>query len=80
MAFYRLRIWSNGRAAEAKQRESIMGDVKKWGAEDFWGLGYEFDPQWLLTPAQQEIQDLTDKQIARVDSIVVAKEADIMEV
>ena len=24
-----------------------MGDVKKWGGEDFWGLGYEFDPQWL---------------------------------
>jgi alkylation response protein AidB-like acyl-CoA dehydrogenase len=33
-----------------------MGDVKKWGSEDFWGLGFEFDPQWLLTPAQQEIQ------------------------
>ncbi len=34
-----------------------MGDVKKWGSEDFWGLGYEFDPQWLLTPAQHEIQE-----------------------
>jgi alkylation response protein AidB-like acyl-CoA dehydrogenase len=30
--------------------------AKKWGSDDFWGLGYEFDPQWLLTPRQQELQ------------------------
>jgi alkylation response protein AidB-like acyl-CoA dehydrogenase len=30
--------------------------TKKWGSDDFWGLGYEFDPQWLLTPQQQELQ------------------------
>jgi len=29
---------------------------KMWGAEPFWGLGYEWDPQWVLTPAQQELQ------------------------
>ena len=29
---------------------------KMWGSEEFWGLGYEFDPQWSLTPAQQELQ------------------------
>ncbi len=33
-----------------------MSDKKMWGSEEFWGLGYEFDPQWLLTPAQQELQ------------------------
>ncbi len=33
-----------------------MSDVKKWGSEDFWGLGYDYDPQWLLTPAQIELQ------------------------
>jgi alkylation response protein AidB-like acyl-CoA dehydrogenase len=33
-----------------------MSDTKKWGSDDFWGLGYEFDPQWLLTPAQKELQ------------------------
>ncbi|MDH3691217.1 MAG: acyl-CoA/acyl-ACP dehydrogenase [Gammaproteobacteria bacterium] len=33
-----------------------MTDTKMWGSEEFWGLGYEFDPQWLLTPAQQELQ------------------------
>ena len=30
--------------------------VKKWGAEPFWGLGYEFDPQWQLTPKQKRLQ------------------------
>ncbi|MFP6740633.1 MAG: acyl-CoA dehydrogenase family protein [Alphaproteobacteria bacterium] len=34
----------------------MTDDVKKWGDEDFWGVGYEWDPQWLLTPAQQELQ------------------------
>lgn len=29
---------------------------KKWGWELFWGLNYNFDPQWMLTPAQQELQ------------------------
>ncbi|HVY52082.1 acyl-CoA dehydrogenase [Hypericibacter adhaerens] len=29
---------------------------KKWGDEDFWGLGYEYDPQWLLTDKQKELQ------------------------
>ena len=30
--------------------------TKLWGAEPFWGVGSEFDPQWTLTPAQQELQ------------------------
>lgn len=33
-----------------------MTDTKMWGSEEFWGLGYEFDPQWLLTPEQQALQ------------------------
>ncbi len=33
-----------------------MTDTKMWGSEEFWGLGYEYDPQWLLTPAQLELQ------------------------
>ena len=33
-----------------------MSDTKVWGAEEFWGLGYDFDPQWLLTPEQKELQ------------------------
>jgi alkylation response protein AidB-like acyl-CoA dehydrogenase len=30
--------------------------TKTWGKEPFWGLGYEWDPQWVLTPRQQELQ------------------------
>lgn len=30
--------------------------TKKWGAEEFWGLGDEFDPQWLLTDEQKKFR------------------------
>ena len=33
-----------------------MSETKIWGGAPFWGLGYDLDPQWLLTPAQKEIQ------------------------
>ncbi|MGH6894862.1 MAG: acyl-CoA dehydrogenase family protein, partial [Dongiaceae bacterium] len=33
-----------------------MSDIKMWGKEPFWGLGYEFDPQWLLTDEQKKLQ------------------------
>jgi alkylation response protein AidB-like acyl-CoA dehydrogenase len=33
-----------------------MSDNKIWGAEEFWGLGYEFDPQWVLTDDQKRLQ------------------------
>lgn len=33
-----------------------MNDVKQWGSQPFWGLGFEFDPQWFLTSAQRELQ------------------------
>jgi alkylation response protein AidB-like acyl-CoA dehydrogenase len=33
-----------------------MSDTKKWDGESFWGLGFEFDPQWLLTHEQQQLQ------------------------
>jgi alkylation response protein AidB-like acyl-CoA dehydrogenase len=33
-----------------------MNDTKMWGSEPFWGLGNEFDPQWILTPAQRDLQ------------------------
>ncbi len=29
---------------------------KMWGNDLFWGLGFEFDPQWTLTKRQLEIQ------------------------
>jgi len=33
-----------------------MTETKKWGDEDFWGLGFEYDPQFLLTPEQKQLQ------------------------
>ena len=33
-----------------------MTERKEWGSEPFWGLGFEFDLQWLLTPEQLELQ------------------------
>ena len=33
-----------------------MTAEKMWNGEPFWGLGYDFDPQWVLTDAQKELQ------------------------
>ena len=29
---------------------------KLWGGEPFWGLGYEWDPDWVLTERQKELR------------------------
>ena len=29
---------------------------KMWGDEPFWGLGYEWDPDWVLTDRQKELR------------------------
>jgi hypothetical protein len=31
---------------------------KMWGSEPFWGLGSDWDPDWILTPRQIELRDL----------------------
>jgi alkylation response protein AidB-like acyl-CoA dehydrogenase len=33
-----------------------MTTSKTWGGQDFWGLGFEWDPQWMLTDAQKALQ------------------------
>ncbi len=33
-----------------------MTGIKTWGGEEFWGLGFEWDPQWVLTDAQKALQ------------------------
>ncbi|MCW5623269.1 MAG: acyl-CoA/acyl-ACP dehydrogenase [Burkholderiales bacterium] len=44
-----------------------MADTKQWGGTDFQGLGFEWDPQWVLTGAQKRLQekliDLCDKHL-----------------
>ncbi|MDZ4791532.1 MAG: acyl-CoA dehydrogenase family protein [Hyphomicrobiales bacterium] len=39
-----------------KLEEPKMFGDKVWAGEPFWGLGFEWDPQWVLTPAQKELQ------------------------
>ena len=29
---------------------------KMWGSEPFWGLGYEWDPDWVYTEHQKELR------------------------
>ena len=31
-------------------------ETKFWGKRPFWGLSFDFDPQWYLTDEQKEIQ------------------------
>lgn len=33
-----------------------MTATKQWGAEPYWGLDFDLDPQWSLTPAQLALQ------------------------
>jgi alkylation response protein AidB-like acyl-CoA dehydrogenase len=30
---------------------------KKWGKDEFWGLGFEWDPQWVLSDRQKKLQE-----------------------
>ncbi|MFN8132251.1 MAG: acyl-CoA dehydrogenase family protein [Solirubrobacteraceae bacterium] len=30
---------------------------KTWGGEPFWGLGYDWDPDWVLTDRQKELRE-----------------------
>lgn len=31
--------------------------MKPWGSKEFWGVGSEYDPDWLLTETQKKIRD-----------------------
>src|ERR671922_2223943 len=37
-------------------RGEAMAD-KAWGGEPFWGLGYDWDPDWVLTERQKELRE-----------------------
>ena len=30
---------------------------KMWGTEPFWGMGYDWDPDWVLTERQKELRE-----------------------
>src|SRR3954467_898433 len=42
---------------ETEEEEGPMADEKKWGGEPFWGLGYEWDPNWVLTDRQKQLRE-----------------------
>jgi hypothetical protein len=44
---------ASGRLAD-REGGDPMTDVKMWGDKPYYGLGYEFDPQWLLTPSRSK--------------------------
>jgi alkylation response protein AidB-like acyl-CoA dehydrogenase len=33
-----------------------LSEEKMWGSEPYWGLGYDWDPNWLLTDRQKELR------------------------
>jgi alkylation response protein AidB-like acyl-CoA dehydrogenase len=33
-----------------------LSEEKMWGSEPYWGLGYDWDPDWLLTDRQKELR------------------------
>ena len=48
-----------------------MSQTKKWGDEDFWGLGYEWDPQWVLTDKQKEqVQTIVDASQKKMRDLI----------
>lgn len=34
----------------------MESESKKWGADNFWGLSYDYDPQWILDDEQKALQ------------------------
>jgi alkylation response protein AidB-like acyl-CoA dehydrogenase len=34
----------------------MVSQHKMWGAEQYWGLGYDWDPDWVLTDRHQELR------------------------
>ena len=32
-----------------------------WGSEPYWGLGYDWDPDWMLTDRHKELRAAEDE-------------------
>ena len=33
-----------------------MSKEKMWGSEPYWGLGHDWNPDWMLTDRQKELR------------------------
>jgi hypothetical protein len=38
--------------------ETDSAQEKRWGSEPYWGLGFDWDFDWLLTSRQRKLRDL----------------------
>jgi hypothetical protein len=46
----------HSREFAAGAKGSMVSQQKMWGAEQYWGLGYDWDPDWLLTDRHKELR------------------------
>ncbi len=44
------------KAETTVQEQGRIMSQKMWGKDEFWGLGFEWDPQWLLNDKQKKLQ------------------------
>src|SRR5437879_824506 len=41
---------------ESTAKGSTLSQEKMWGSEPYWGLGYDWDPDWSLTDRHKELR------------------------
>jgi alkylation response protein AidB-like acyl-CoA dehydrogenase len=64
LAVYRTDRERQNRSSDTTHRTNLSSDEerqhmaeKTWGGEPFWGLGYDWDPDWVLTERQRELRE-----------------------
>ena len=62
---------STGRPTMARENANpveVSMSEKMWGGEPFWGLGYEWDPDWVLTDRQKELRATAHRALREGDA------------
>lgn len=58
--YHNKSIDNKSRSEEVLQHKSLNMSSrpasKTWGGKEFWGMSWEYDPQWLLNEEQRQIQ------------------------
>ena len=49
-----------------------------WGSEPFWGLGYDWDPDWVLTDRHKELRAKLDERNIPLSAATDIGAADIL--
>ncbi len=54
-----------------------MSQEKIWGSEPFWGLGYDWDPDWMLIERHKELRatliELCQQEMQGADRTVISR-------